>query len=193
MLVRGDPTTLVTPAPSTTPRDDYIRRAVHGGFPIALSRRTDAARDRWFDDYVTTVLERDVSGLAQLRQRSQLPTLLRHLASQTGQLLNISATAEAAGLDRGTASGYLALLQAVFLIRELPAWGTTLRRRASATPKVHLVDSGLAARLLGLTPDRLARLDPTSLTEFGHLLETFVVNEVLQQASWQTVPWSESR
>lgn len=184
VLARGDLTQLATSTASATRREEYIHRVVRGGFPIALTRRTDAARARWFDDYVTTVLERDVSGLAQLRQRRQLPTLLRYLAAQTGQLLNISATAAAAGLDRGTASGYLALLEAVFLVRELPAWGTTLRRRSSATSKVHLVDSGLAARLLGLTATRLARLDPTSLTDLGHLLETFVVGEILKQASW---------
>ena len=42
----------------------------------------------------------------------------------------------------------------------------------------------MAAHLLRLTPDKLARLDPASLTEFGHLLETFVVGELLKQASW---------
>jgi predicted AAA+ superfamily ATPase len=49
---------------------------------------------------------------------------------------------------------------------------------------VHLVDSGLAARLLRLTPARLATLDPAALTEFGNLLETFVVGELRKQASW---------
>jgi uncharacterized protein len=47
-----------------------------------------------------------------------------------------------------------------------------------------VVDSGVAARLLGLAPERLARRDGTSLTQFGHLLETFVVGELLKQASW---------
>ena len=47
-----------------------------------------------------------------------------------------------------------------------------------------MLDSALAARLLGLTPDRLGRPDPAALSEFGHLLETFVVNELLKQASW---------
>jgi hypothetical protein len=54
----------------------------------------------------------------------------------------------------------------------------------SARPKVHVVDSGIAARLLRLTPDKLARRDPSALTERGHLLETFVVGELLKQASW---------
>jgi hypothetical protein len=46
------------------------------------------------------------------------------------------------------------------------------------------VDSGVAARLLRLTPEKLARRNPTALTELGHLLETFVVAELLKQASW---------
>ena len=47
-----------------------------------------------------------------------------------------------------------------------------------------MVDSGLAARLLRLPPDKLSSLDPAALQQFGHLLETFVVGEVLKQASW---------
>ena len=47
-----------------------------------------------------------------------------------------------------------------------------------------MVDSGLAARLLRGSPDRLAALDPAAQTEFGHLLETFVVGEILKQCGW---------
>lgn len=70
----------------------------------------------------------------------------------------------------------------------LPALGRTLRSRVSVTPKVHVVDSGLAARLLRLTPEKLAGLDPTAFTDFSHLLETFVVGEVRKQASWLDEP-----
>jgi predicted AAA+ superfamily ATPase len=51
--------------------------------------------------------------------------------------------------------------------------------------KLHLVDSGLAAHMLRLSPAKLAQLDPTSLTEFGNLLETFVAGELAKQASWR--------
>lgn len=37
---------------------------------------------------------------------------------------------------------------------------------------------------MGVTPQRLSRLDPAALSEFGHLLETFVVGELHKQASW---------
>ena len=57
--------------------------------------------------------------------------------------------------------------------------------RAAHSPKVHVVDSGLAAYLLGITPDKLVRRDPATLAEFGHLFETFVVGELIKQASWR--------
>ena len=47
-------------------------------------------------------------------------------------------------------------------MQRLPAWGKKLRARASATPKVHVVDSGVAARLLGVSEATLATLDPTT-------------------------------
>ena len=36
--------------------------------------------------------------------------------------------------------------------------------------------------------EKLAALDPTSLTEFGNLLETFVVGELRKQISWLDEP-----
>ncbi len=152
--------------------------------PIPLTRSSQAARNRWFDDYVELVLERDVRELSRLRQREQLPALLRRLAAQTAGVLNITKAAGEAGLERTTAADYVKLLEAVFLIMRLPAWGTTVRARATSAPKVHVVDAGIAARLLGLTPEKLARRDASSLSQFGHLLETFVVGEIVRQASW---------
>ncbi|HWY18202.1 MAG TPA: ATP-binding protein [Solirubrobacteraceae bacterium] len=169
---------------SGTSREEYIARITAGGMPIPLARRSSAARNRWFDDYVELVLERDVRELSRLRQREQLPALLRRLAAQTAGVLNVTRAAGEAGLDRTTAADYVKLLEAVFLVMRLPAWGTTVRARATSAPKIHMVDAGLAARLLGLTAKKLARRDAPSLSQFGHLLETFTVGELVRQASW---------
>jgi predicted AAA+ superfamily ATPase len=133
---------------------------------------------------VRLVIDRDVLELSRIRQRELLPRLLGRLASQTGQILSMGNAARAVGLKPSTAESYTRLLETVFLIHRLPAWGRTLRARAVASPKVHMVDSGLGARLLGLTDVKLARNEPAAVTEFGHLLETFCVNEILKQLSW---------
>jgi uncharacterized protein len=129
-------------------------------------------------------LSGDLAELGGVRRLDALSRLFDRLAGQTGQLLNVSAAAKAIELEGRTADNYTQLLCDVFLLRRLPAWGRTLRARVGKTPKLHLVDSGLAAHMLRLTPAKLAQLDPASLTEFGHLLETFVADELLKQASW---------
>lgn len=179
----ANPNALLDARSPTTTREEYVARVLAGGLPLAL-QRSDAARARWFDNYVRLIVERDVLELSQIRQRDQLPRLLTRLASQTGQILKITNAARSVGLEPSTAENYARLLETVFLIHRLPAWGRTLRARAVASPKIHLVDTGLGARLRGLTEAKLARNDPAAISELGHLLETFCVNEILKQLSW---------
>ena len=168
---------------SATPRTDYVARVCAGGFPLAL-RREGAARSRWFESYVRLSIERDAVELGRVRQRLVLADLLNRLGGQTGQILNVAAAAQGLDAHRGTIDGYVRLLEDLFLVRRLPAWGTTLRARAAKLPKVHIVDSGLASWLLRTSEPKLASLDPAALSQFGHLLETFVVGEVCKQVSW---------
>ena len=129
-------------------------------------------------------LEHDVRELSQLRQASALPRLLARLAGQTAQVVNLGNVAQDVELPFATTEAYTRLLEAMFLIHQLPAWGTTLNSRSSAKPKVHIVDSGVGARLLRLSEARLSERTPTALTEFGHIFETFVVGEIVRQAHW---------
>ncbi len=179
-----NPTAVVTATSSITTRSDYINRVVRGGFPLAVGASTTVARRRWIDEYLRLSLERDVRELSRLRQGHLLEGLLGRLAGQTAQVLNVERAAQSAGLDKATTDSYISLLEKVFLVHRLPAWGKTLTSRSAASPKIHVVDSAIAARLLRLTSEKLATLDPTAQTELGHLLETFAVGELLKQASW---------
>jgi hypothetical protein len=94
--------TIVATRPAT--RDEYVNRVLAGGFPMILQRQTTRARTSWFADYVDLVLMRDVLDITRVRQREALPRLLRQLAAQTGQLLNITKAGQAAGLESSTAN-----------------------------------------------------------------------------------------
>ena len=188
VALREDPEGTVAAHPSSsTTRVEYVDRVCAGGFPLAL-RRTGAARSRWFDDYVRQSIERDALELGQVRKRQVLRELLGRLAGRTGQVLNLSQASSGLAVDRSTIEEYTRLLEDLFLLQRLPAWGKTLRVRAAAAPKVHVIDSGLAARLMRVTPAKLATLDATALTEFGNLLETFVIGELRKQISWLDEP-----
>jgi hypothetical protein len=173
---------------SRTTRDEYAHRITSGGMPVALRRPPGRSRSRWFRNYLDLVVDRDVIELSRVRQREMLPRLLNRLVARSAQVLNIAAAAQAIGMEKSSAENYLRLLEAVFLVQRLPAWGTTLGSRVARQPKIHLVDAGVMAWLIGLTPEKIAQGDPAVLTEYGHVVESFAVGEILKQVSWWDAP-----
>lgn len=165
-------------------RLDYIGRVTRGGMPLALAQADDAARGRWFASHVEQSLRRDAGQLRQLHRTAVLPKLLARAVGQTGGLLNVTKVGETLEISRGTVTSYLDLLESLFLISALPAWGTTVSSRSVEAPKIHVVDSGIGAHLLRLSSPKLRRGDAAALTEFGHLVESFVVQEIIRQTTW---------
>jgi len=155
-------------------------RVIAGGFPEAVARAPGERRDAWFRSYITSLLQRDVRDLANIDGLTDFPRLLGLLAARTGALMNMSEVSRGAGIAHSTLRRYLALLEATFIIQPLPAWSSNIGKRFVKSPKVHLLDSGLAAHLRG-DVDAVALAQSPSL---GPLLETFVVQEVRKLLGW---------
>lgn len=166
-------------ASAPPPIKEIGERVVHGGYPAALIRSAERAR-QWHRQYLRAVLERDVADVARVRGTAELQKLLELLALRTANLLNVSAFSTEIGIRRETVEQYFLVLERLFLVRRVPAWHRNQSKRLVKTPKVHLVDSGLSATLAGLdASDWTANRD-----RFGHLLETFVVQQFFAQAGW---------
>lgn len=161
---------------------DYLELAAAGGFPEALNR-VGRRRAAWFDSYVETVVEREAPGIAASPRTAELPRVLRLIAARHGCLLNVADLARDAGLPERTVHRYLEVLEAVFLIRRLPAWAANLSQREIRAPKVYLADPGLAVHLRGADPDVLARPE-LALGAEGPVIEGLVYAEVLRQLGW---------
>ncbi|MFT3876325.1 MAG: ATP-binding protein [Propioniciclava sp.] len=173
-------------APARTTRADYVDRVMRGGMPLAISANDADARSRWLQGHVRQSLERDAGEIRRIHRKADLRHVLTRIVGQTAGLLNVSKVAQGLESSRDTATGYVELLESLFLIGTLPAWGTTVSSRSVSAPKVHVIDSGIGAYLLRLSSAKLQRLDPSSMTDFGHLLESFVVQEVIRQTSWMS-------
>ena len=154
-------------------------RLVAGGYPEPLTRTPRRAR-QWRRQYLRSMLERDVREAAQVRDAHELGRLLELLALRSAELFNASRLAGDLGLRRETVERYVGVLERLFLVRRLPAWRRNPARRLVTSPKVHLLDSGLAATLAGLTADHWL----TGRGRMGHLLESFVVQQLVAQAGW---------
>ena len=162
------------PRPSTLPR-----RLTAGGYPEP-NRRTPARARQWHRQYLRSIIERDIHDIARIQDGTQVARLLEMVALRTATLLNLSSLGSDLGMDRQTVDRHLAVLEKLFLVRRLPAWHRNSAKRLIKTPKIHLCDSGLAATLADLVAaDWTDKRD-----RFGHLLESFVVQQLVAQAGW---------
>jgi len=137
-------------------------------------------RQGWYDSYLATVIERDVTELGDIRRAEALVDLVRWLAANPAAELNAEAACRQLGIDRSTFNHYLAWLRTVFMINSVPAWSRKHASRAVRRSKLHFADTGMAAALLGVNAEALA--SPTS-TVAGPLLEPFVTNELTRETS----------
>ncbi|MGF1661293.1 MAG: ATP-binding protein [Kineosporiaceae bacterium] len=160
-------------------RADVLRRICAGGFP-EVQGRTPARRATWFDSYVRTTVDRVVRRVSDIDRAAEMPRLLRLCAARTANELNVADVADAMALPSRTVSGYLAHLATAFLVHLLPPWSTNVTARVVKRPKLVLVDSGLAAHLLGATAESLAVPGSAHL---GRLVETFAAGEILRIAA----------
>ncbi|MGH8922619.1 MAG: ATP-binding protein, partial [Actinomycetes bacterium] len=139
------------PATATPSRAELIAWILQGGFPEVVTQEMPVRQRRsWFDAYVSDVVSREaLRPLAEIRLENELRGVLRLLAARTAGELVVSAVASDVQLARETTADYIGLLEALYLVVRLPGWSTSHTTRAKRTPKVLLVDSGLAADLCG--------------------------------------------
>lgn len=165
-------------------RADYLEVACAGGYPEALSR-SGRRRSAWWDNYLRRIVERDAPDVSGLQRLFELPGLLRLLAARNASELNMASLAGDAGIPVRTLAPYVELLETLFLVHRVPAWSTNLSKRVVSRPKVALLDTGLAARLVNVTAAGAAGGANPGVA--GQLLEGFVAGELRRQLSWADV------
>lgn len=156
------------------------RIVLTGGYPEMLRRQDPARRADWVRNYLRAIVQRDVRDIASIEKLGQMPRLLRVLAHHTGQLINYTQVGGQLSLDAKTTRKYLDIFQQLFLVRALEPWPSNRLARLIKTPKLHFLDSGLLAVLLGVTEASLA----TRRQPWGGILESFVIAEIVKLTNW---------
>jgi predicted AAA+ superfamily ATPase len=145
---------------------------LRGGFPeMALDPAVDRAL--WLGSYVQTYLERDVRGLAGVGDLGVFGRFLALVGARSGQVLNMADLARDLGIAPPTVRRWLSVLEASQLLYLLPPYHQNFGKRLVKSPKLYLLDPGLASFLLGLHTAESILQGPSA----GPLVETAVVAE----------------
>lgn len=156
---------------------DILARATYPELAI----QPKLAASAWFENYLKTLLQRDVRSLAEIEKISALPNMLKILAHRAGGLLNDADAARDASLNHITYRRYRVLLEQLYLIFTLPAWSRNIGKRWVKAPKLYFTDTAMLAHLLGMDIHTLRKKDPAL---YGKILENFVASELLKELSY---------
>lgn len=147
---------------------------MEGGYPEVLAR--PRARDLWFSSYIQTYLERDVRAIVNIRDLATFRRFLALLASRHGQILNRTDLAAPLGVSVPTVSEWLHVLEITGQIILVPPYFENFGKRLIKSPKVFVMDPGLACHLLGIRTQAELNRSPF----LGALFEGFVASEILK-------------
>lgn len=142
---------------------DYADEILRSGFPGIRAFHGRALRAQ-IDGYLARVVDRDFDELgAELRNPAALTRWLRAYAAASATTASLEKIREAAtgrsepAPARATVQSYRDILDRLFLLDEVRGWQPSHNQLAqlSLSPKHHLADPALAARLLGVTAEDL--------------------------------------
>ena len=131
---------------------------------------------RWYANYVSTYLERDVRQIKNVTDLSAFQNFLRMCAARSGQILNLSALGNDCGITHNTAKSWLSILQTGYIVYLLRPHHSNFNKRLIKSPKLYFYDSGLLSYLLGISSPEMLKTHAYR----GHIFETWVISELLK-------------
>ncbi len=141
-----------------------------GFMPALISYSKQESVLRWWEGYIRSYLERDLSQLSQVESLPDFRRLMSALALRCGQLLNQSEVSRDTGISQPTVHRYINLLESTSMLDRLPAYSVNRTKRLIKSPKIIWNDPGLVSFLTGhFTADSLC-----SSRELGGIFESMV-------------------
>lgn len=165
---------------------DIANWVCHGGWPAAANldvRQSQRIAASYLDAVANEDLER-IDGVSRdpRKVRRVIASLARNEATLAAKKTIVADASEQQGsrISERTVGDYLAALEKVFFIDDVPAWNPALRSpvRIRAARKRHLADPSLAAAALGATPQSLM----ADLKTLGFLFESLVTHDLVVYA-----------
>lgn len=169
----------------------YTDEILGSGFP-GMRGLPERARQLQLDSYLTRIVERELpeNGIS-VRRPDTLRAWLAAYAAATStdttytKILDAATAGDQDKPGRATVAGYRDHLTRIFVLDPLPAWIPVFNplKRLTQSPKHHLVDPALAARMVGVEKAGLLRGEgdrPSSATGtwLGALFESLAAQSV---------------
>lgn len=126
------------------------------------------------ESYAGLYLQQEIMAEGATRNIPAFSRFLKIAAHSNGGIVNFTNIASDAQVARTTVYEYYEILKDTLILRELPPWRRTVKRKPLASSKYYFFDVGVVSALQG-------RPFLPGTPEFGEAFETFIMHEL---SSW---------
>jgi uncharacterized protein len=157
--------------------EELLEAIFFGGYPEVVLSQNARFKERYFQAYQTTYIEKDVRDLSKGVDIVQFAQVAKVLLIQSGGLINMASVSNDLQIDQRTIKRYAELMDFTFQLLFLPPWSRNAIKKLIKTPKVYARDSGMMTFMHRiLSPQEI----PHS-RHAGEALETFFFMELRKQ------------
>jgi len=144
----------------------------YGGYPRIVLETKDEKKNLYLNQIVDAYIRKDIRDLANIADIRKFNGMLKVLASQSGQILNVSALSRETGISQPTIHKYLYILEETYIIKLIPPYSKSPSVEISKNPKIFFYDSGLQSILW---------LNNFQETIIGSIFETNIFGELAKK------------
>ena len=149
---------------------------LNGGYPEVTLLSTQEQKQRWFQSYIASYVERDLRNLFPGLNIQSFKLFFSMLGQLQGKLINMSDIARSLGVSQPTIREYLEIAHGTFFWRRINSYTKNSVRRVVKMPKGLFRDSGLVNYLMFLFATEQLRSSPV----VGWLWEAMIIEEILK-------------
>lgn len=156
----------------TRVRELYREFIRYGGYPKIALEQAEEKKKQYLLQLIDTYIRKDIRDLAQVTDIKKFNNMLKVLASQSGQLLDMASLSRETTISFPTLQKYLTILEETFVIKRISPYSKSPSVEISKNPKLFFFDSGLQSILW---------FSNFQYTILGSIFETNVFGELVKQ------------
>jgi uncharacterized protein len=147
-------------------------RIIYGHYPEIVNNPSEE-KDRLLE-LISSYLFKDIFALGEIKKPNIIDRLTKALALQIGSEVSYNELSQSIGVDKGTISRYIDLLEKTHVIFSLHSFSRNQRNELKKSRKIYFRDTGIRNAVI-------KNFNPLELrTDKGALWENFIISERLK-------------
>jgi uncharacterized protein len=125
----------------------YNEYMLYGGYPQIVLESEILKKEKKLQQIIQTYIQKDIKDLARISDTKKFNQLIKTLANNNGQLINVSGLSSVTGLSKPTIEKYLFILENTYVLKLVPPFSKNSKTEITKMPKLFFYDTGIVQLL----------------------------------------------